>query len=103
MAITIFQYNSIAFLILDVLILTALLLFEFSLYLTNILGYAWWARVQTSKPDVTYWFGPFIHTKKLKSELDVFLRDLSFESPSSINVDLVRSPIQGSLTLSKES
>ena len=37
--------------------------------LANGVGVAWWARVQTSGPDVTYWFGPFITRKGLESEL----------------------------------
>ena len=26
----------------------------------NLLGLAWWARIDTRNPDVTYWFGPFV-------------------------------------------
>ena len=44
--------------------------------LANGFGVAWWARVQTSGPDVTYWFGPFITRKGLESELSAFLDDV---------------------------
>ena len=41
--------------------------------LANGLGVAWWARVETSGPDVTYWFGPFVTRRGLEKELPVFL------------------------------
>ncbi|MDP7327230.1 MAG: DUF1816 domain-containing protein, partial [Prochlorococcaceae cyanobacterium ETNP7_MAG_30] len=28
--------------------------------LVNSFGLAWWARVETRDPDVTYWYGPFV-------------------------------------------
>ncbi len=56
----------------------------------NILGLAWWARVQTNEPNVTYWFGPFLTRRSLKLNLSTFLDDLSVEAPDSINHSLVR-------------
>merc|ERR1712216_520986 len=49
--------------------------------LANGLGVAWWARVETSGPDVTYWFGPFVTRRGLEKELPVFLEDVSSEDP----------------------
>ena len=37
--------------------------------LANGLGLAWWARVQTHAPDVTYWFGPFVRRSTLERAL----------------------------------
>ena len=37
--------------------------------LANGLGMAWWARVETEGPDVTYWFGPFVTRRGLEREL----------------------------------
>ena len=58
--------------------------------LANGFGVAWWARVQTSGPDVTYWFGPFITRKGLESELSAFLDDVKLEQPQSISHSLLR-------------
>ena len=45
--------------------------------LANGFGLAWWARVETTGPDVTYWFGPFLSRSGLESELSTFLDDIS--------------------------
>ena len=54
--------------------------------LANGFGVAWWARVQTSGPDVTYWFGPFITRKGLESDC------LLYTSPSPRDGLLSRMP-----------
>ena len=41
----------------------------------NLLGLAWWARVESRNPDVTYWFGPFVRRSTLERELETFLSD----------------------------
>ena len=56
----------------------------------NILGVAWWAKVETKDPDVVYWFGPFITRTSLKKKLRNFLDDLSLEGPDSIKHTFVR-------------
>ena len=56
----------------------------------NVLGFAWWARVETKDPEVTYWFGPFLTRKSLDSHLISFLADLSIENPVSINHSFIR-------------
>ena len=56
----------------------------------NRLGLAWWAKIDTSQPEVTYWFGPFLTKKSLNSSLPRFLNDLSSEGASSINHELIR-------------
>ena len=56
----------------------------------NILGLAWWAKVETHEPNVTYWFGPFLTRRSLKLKLSIFLEDLSCEGFRSINHRLVR-------------
>ena len=48
----------------------------------NLLGLAWWARVDSRSPDVTYWFGPFVRRGTLERELEGFLNDLRSESPA---------------------
>ena len=58
--------------------------------LANGLGLAWWARVQTHAPDVTYWFGPFVRRSTLERELPSFLSDVASESPASLEQSLVR-------------
>ena len=47
----------------------------------NLLGLAWWARIDTRNPDVTYWFGPFVRRGSLERELEAFMADLRAEQP----------------------
>ncbi len=56
----------------------------------NLLGFAWWAKVETEAPEVIYWFGPFLTRRSLNSNLSKFLNDLSEESPGSINHEFIR-------------
>ena len=56
----------------------------------NLLGLAWWARVESRNPDVTYWFGPFVRRSTLERELDTFLNDLRSESPAVLEHQLLR-------------
>ena len=58
--------------------------------LGNILGLAWWAKVETKVPQVTYWFGPFLTRRGLQSNLSSFEEDLSIEGANSINHKLFR-------------
>ena len=70
--------------------------------LANGLGVAWWARVETSGPDVTYWFGPFLSRKGLESQLGVFLEDIGSEHPQSISHSLLRTRRGEPLTIAAE-
>ena len=58
--------------------------------LGNSVGLAWWAKVETTQPEVTYWFGPFLTRRSLKIRLNAFIEDLSAESPQEINHKLIR-------------
>ena len=58
--------------------------------LGNSFGLAWWAKVETAQPDVTYWFGPFLTRRSLKLRLTGFVDDLTAESQQGINHSLVR-------------
>ena len=58
--------------------------------LGNSFGLAWWAKVETYNPDVTYWFGPFLTRRSLKVRLKGFIDDLTAESPEDINHTLIR-------------
>ena len=58
--------------------------------LGNCIGLAWWAKVETNQPDVTYWFGPFLTRRSLKVSLTGFVDDLSAESPNQISHSLIR-------------
>ena len=70
--------------------------------LANGLGMAWWARVETSGPDVTYWFGPFLTRQGLESELPAFLEDISSEQPQSMRHTLLRTRRGEPLTIVTE-
>lgn len=56
----------------------------------NGLGLAWWARVNTQGPDVTYWYGPFVRRRTLESQLPAFLDDLRAESPAAMTHEVLR-------------
>ena len=71
--------------------------------LVNSFALAWWARVETRDPDVTYWYGPFVTRKSLKTQLPAFLADLSAEGPASVNQTLLRCRRCEPLTISVES
>ena len=58
--------------------------------LGNSVGLAWWAKVETNQPDVTYWFGPFLPRRSLKVRLYGFVDDLSAESRQGLNDCLIR-------------
>jgi hypothetical protein len=56
----------------------------------NGLGLAWWARIRTDSPSVTYWFGPFVRRSTLEQALPAFLDDLRAESPARLEHELLR-------------
>ena len=58
--------------------------------LGNSFGLAWWAKVETIQPEVTYWFGPFLTRRSLKIRLNDFVDELSAETPKKINHSLIR-------------
>ena len=58
--------------------------------LGNSFGLAWWAKVETNQPNDTYWFGPFLTRRSLKTNLNGFEEDLNAESPQGINHTLIR-------------
>ena len=58
--------------------------------LGNTFGLAWWAKVETKTPNVTYWFGPFLTRRSLKVNLSKFLEDLSEEGSESISHSFIR-------------
>ena len=70
--------------------------------LANGLGVAWWARVETSGPDVTYWFGPFVTPRGLEKDLPVFLEDVNSEEPPSMSYALLRTRRSEPLTIAAE-
>ena len=56
----------------------------------NNFGLAWWAKVETTEPDVIYWFGPFLTRRGLKGNLIAFENDLTEEGFKSINHSFIR-------------
>ena len=58
--------------------------------LGNSFGLAWWAKVETIQPEVTYWFGPFLTRRSLKIRLNDFVDELSAEAPKNIKHSLIR-------------
>ena len=79
------NFTAGAFRLIDWLILLVFLSWEFILLASNLLGIAWWAKIKTVDPNATYWYGPFISNKRLKSNLKDFLSEISKEKPASIH------------------
>ena len=58
--------------------------------LANSFGMAWWAKIKTNKTNATYFFGPFLTKRSLKSNMSIFLDDLSNEGNESIDYSFSR-------------
>ena len=71
--------------------------------IANGFGLAWWARVETRQPDVTYWFGPYLRRSTLESSLPPFLADLRSEGAGEIQHTLIRARRSEPLTISSGS
>ena len=65
----------------------------------NKLGLAWWAKIETSQPSGTYWFGPFITRRSLKENISSFIKDLSDEGSEDIKYSLIRIKKEEPLTV----
>ena len=67
--------------------------------LGNKLGLAWWAKIETDQPCITYWFGPFITKHSLKENMSSFIKDLADEVSKNIKHSLVRCKKEEPLTV----
>ena len=56
----------------------------------NVLGRAYWIKIETKQPSCTYYFGPFINIRDAQSAQAGYLEDLSQEGASNIIVDIKR-------------
>ncbi len=56
----------------------------------NKLGLAWWAKIETTNPNATYWYGPFLRKRNLEANIIPFIEDLSNEGSTDIKHILVR-------------
>ena len=65
----------------------------------NKLGLAWWAKIETDQPSVTYWYGPFITKRSLNENMSTFIKDLSDEGFENIKHTLVRCKKEEPLTI----
>ena len=65
----------------------------------NKLGLAWWAKVDTGTPSVTYWYGPFLTKRSLNENLKEFLTDLAEEGSVDIKHNIVRCNKEEPLTV----
>ena len=65
----------------------------------NKLGLAWWAKIETEQPNITYWFGPFITKRSLKESISSFIDDLSEEGYTNIKHELIRCKKEEPLTV----
>ena len=58
--------------------------------LVNVFGLAWWARIETSDPDITYWFGPFLSRQELEVMLQSFCDNINLEQPETLRYSLLQ-------------
>ena len=84
---------------LDLLLLSSFLGWEAFLEIANDLGLAWWARIETTEPSTTYFFGPFITRSKLEEKLSVFLDDLGNEESKVMDQKLFQAKCHEPFTL----
>ena len=56
----------------------------------NKLGLAWWAKIESENPSVTYWYGPFLTKRSLKQNMPSFINDLTDEGTTKIKHSIVR-------------
>ena len=56
----------------------------------NVLGQAYWVKIETKQPSCTYYFGPFLKAKDAQSAQAGYLEDLSQEGASNIVVNIKR-------------
>ena len=68
--------------------------------LGNKLGLAWWAKVETTQPEVIYWYGPFLTKNSLNKNLKPFIEDLTEEGITDIKHSLIRCKKTEPLTIS---
>lgn len=92
------SYKNAAFLLVELIILLFLIIKESLFRIVNKLGLAWWARIETINPDVTYWFGPFILRRNLSLEVKDFLAEISQEHPELITHKFLRNSKEEPLT-----
>ena len=92
------QYTGIAFALIDIFLLSAFLAWELLLFWANFFGYAWWAKVKTHGPGVTYWFGPFLTKNSLETDLSKFIEELSEEGSTDIKYEILRCKSDHQLT-----
>ena len=64
----------------------------------NKLGLAWWAKIETDQPSITYWYGPFITKRSLKESISSFINDLSDEGSTNIKQSIMRCKKEEPLT-----
>ena len=65
----------------------------------NKLGLAWWAKVETTGPNATYWYGPFLTKRSLKENMNSFIKDLTDEGSKEIKQSIVRCKKEEPLTI----
>ena len=65
----------------------------------NKLGLAWWAKVETDQPSITYWYGPFLTKNSLEKNISSFIKDLSDEGSNNIQYSFVRCKKEEPLTV----
>ena len=65
----------------------------------NKLGLAWWAKIETQRPNVIYWYGPFITKRSLIENMSFFIKDLKNEGSIDVKYSLVRCKKEEPLTI----
>jgi len=62
-------------------------------FLTGILqklGWAWWVQIQTTQPECTYYFGPFMTETEAKNHTAGYTEDLEKEGAKGIKIQVRR-------------
>lgn len=63
---------------------------DFILKILNLLGLAYWVKIETKIPRCTYYFGPFTSKSEAETAKNGYLEDLKAESAQGIQVEIKR-------------
>lgn len=56
----------------------------------NTIGWAYWIKIETTKPSCTYYFGPFLNVQDANSAQVGYIEDLNYEGAAGIAVEIKR-------------
>lgn len=56
----------------------------------QVVGLAWWVKIDTQHPRCTYYFGPFVSKQEATTYQSGYIEDLTGEKAQGITVEILR-------------